>query len=218
MINLDERSIRNFVEYVEHASAWAKNHENESRLTKMDRLLQKDEELSNLIREKTMQKTYPKLWVGNIYNIEEDTYVPNVGDVIRRGDNAYQRWTRRKSCAVDNAGYGKAADMPQTGGVIVRVTQPVTSENVILDTYGLYEMINELRKTPDSLRASLSGNPDYMYRLFNAGRRMKRVSDLHEIVTSNSIDTAKVEAQYVHNRGLMETNGSWRTSKATEMI
>lgn len=221
---LDKITTKNLIEYIYHASAWAKNHENDTRLRKMEALLDRDENLRSFLEEYVFEKEYRKLWAGSYWKIKEDTYIPKVGDTIRREDNPQQIWTQRKSQANKMANFHNAEDRPDSGGVIVKIKKPITGNHVILDVAGLARLINTLREDKDQLRNILSEileedyDNDYMYRVFNASRTLRPIAERYEVVTKRDTDLAEVVAQYKHHRGLMETDGEWRTNRRTELI
>jgi len=222
--SLDKVTTKNLIEYIYHASMWAKNHENVVRLSKMQLLLEKDDQLRHFLEKHVFEKEYRKLWAGSYWKIKEDSYVPKVNDVVRREDNPQHVWTQRKSQATRMANYNKAESKPDTGGIIVRTKKPIMAKKVIMDAEGLTKLLNTFRKNKNQLRDVLSEklgedyDNDYMYRIFNAARLLRPIADRYEVVTEKDTDMAKVVAQYKHNKGLMETDGDWRTNKKTEII
>lgn len=222
--NLDKITTKNLVEYIYHASMWAKNHENTVRLSKMQILLEKDDDLRNFLEKYVFEKEYKKLWAGSYWKIKEDMYIPKVNDVIRRENNPQHVWTQRKSQATRMSNYPKATDKPDTGGVIVRTKGPIKGSKVILDTAGLTKLVNTFRENKSKLRDILvekldeDYDNDYMYRVFNAARLLRPIANRYEVITEKDTDMAKVVAQYKHIKGLMETDGNWRTNKKTELI
>ena len=220
---LDKVTLKNLIEYIVHAGAWAKNHESDSRLSKIEKLLESDEQLREFITKKTCQKKYGKLWAGSMWNIDEDSYEPDIGDTIRRENNPYHVWTRRKSYAMEKSCYPTSVDSPQTAGVIVRGNGKLDGE-VLLDINGLHKYLKSLRKDPDSLRENLREilneeyNSEHMYLIFNALRRLSTIKENFEVVTTSKYDLAEVTAHYSHNNGLFSEDGSWASNRITELL
>lgn len=221
---LNPVTIRDFIEYTYHAGVWAKNRESESRIKKLNSLMEKNEELRSFISEKCIKEKYETLWAGSRWKLNEDKHYPKVGDIIRREDNSYHVWSQRKSVAIKNSGFNEAVNKPQLGGSIVISKEPILKDQVIVDFNGLGHFLNSIRERPKELKKELINalqedyDKDYMYRIFNSMVRVNKIKNNFEVITTNECDLARVVADFSHNKGLLEANGVWRTNKKTEIL